>query len=179
MTHFMKDTTRSMLHRVTGSATFAQTCRSLMAMVARDDDGPYEKAMMQVKLNLPEHPGGAWRFKTEKVTVGYDPDSQRPINATHPVWESLDRDLTPQSVMGGSRGPVGNDYGTAFGIWLKAHFLTTDPEQGLPVSQVKSAAINVKICSQKWWAENSGQFLEKRNVNGIWMCRPTAQPIRN
>src|SRR5690606_36119361 len=65
VTHFNKDTTRSMLHRVTGSAVLAQTCRSLCAMVAREDDGPFQKAMVQVKVNLPEHPGGAWRFHTE------------------------------------------------------------------------------------------------------------------
>ncbi len=67
VTHFTKDTTRSMLHRVLGSAAFAQTCRSLIAIISRDDDGPHAKAMVQVKVNLPEHPGGAWKFSTLQV----------------------------------------------------------------------------------------------------------------
>lgn len=74
VTHFAKDTARSMLHRVMGSAAFAQTCRSLCAVIERDatdeyEPEPHEKALIQVKVNLPEHPGGSWRFVTEKVVL--------------------------------------------------------------------------------------------------------------
>lgn len=171
VTHFNKDTTRSMLHRVMGSAAFAQTCRSLCAMVAREDDGPYEKAMVQVKVNLPEHPGGAWRFKTEKVTVGHDDELNKPITATRPAWELLDKALTPESMMGGLRGPV-SEYPAVFGIWLRSYFLTTPANQGVPVSEVKAAAIKGKVVSLSWWNERSSDYLDKRNVSGVWMCRP-------
>jgi hypothetical protein len=173
VTHFNKDATRSMLHRVTGSAVFAQTCRSLCAMVAREDDGPFEKAMVQVKVNLPEHPGGAWRFKTEKVTVGADPDNHMPINATRPMWEVLDLDITPTSLMGGERGPLPqNDYHITFPLWLKAHFLDVPADQGLPVTTVMNVALLHKVVSKKWWRDESANFLDKRNVGGTWMCRP-------
>ena len=49
VTHFAKDTTRSMLHRVLGSAAFTQTCRSLMAIVSREDDGPTPKRWCRSK----------------------------------------------------------------------------------------------------------------------------------
>lgn len=175
VTHFNKDTTRSMLHRVMGSAAFAQTCRSLCAMVEREDEGPFEKAMVQVKVNLPEHPGGAWRFKTEKVTVGTDPDNHMPINATRPVWDALDSDITPTSLMGNSdRGPLPqNDYHITFPLWLNAHFLQVPKEQGLPVTTVMNCALLQKVVSKKWWRDESAKFLDKRNVGGIWMCRPS------
>jgi hypothetical protein len=174
VTHFNKDTTRSMLHRVTGSAVFAQTCRSLCAMVEREDDGTFEKAMVQVKVNLPDHPRGAWRFRTEKVTVGIDPENGRSIHATRPAWDGLDRELTPQSLMGGERGPLAkNDYDVTFPMWLKAYFMSADPAQGLPITTVMDAAINGKVVSRKWWRENSNKYLDKANVRGTWMCRPT------
>jgi hypothetical protein len=175
VTHFNKDTTRSMLHRVMGSAAFAQTCRSLCAMVDREDDGQFEKAMVQVKVNLPEHPGGAWRFKTEKVTVGTDPDNHMPINATRPAWDVLDVEITPTSLMGNSdRGPLPqNDYHIVFPLWLNAEFLHVPADQGLPVTTVMNDALKQKVVSKKWWREESAKFLDKRNVGGIWMCRPT------
>src|SRR5690606_28258489 len=84
VTHFSKDTSRSMLNRVLGSAAFAQTCRSLCAVLQQpsNEDGvvdPHAKVLMQVKGNLPEHPGGAWRFTTEKAEVGIDPRNGKPI----------------------------------------------------------------------------------------------------
>lgn len=116
VTHFMKDTTRSMLHRVLGSAAFTQTCRSLCAVVDRPGDGQYEKTLIQVKVNLPDHPGGAWKFVTEKVEVARDPRNGKPIHATRPVWEELDAGLTPEGLMGGKRGPV-SSYPVIFGPW--------------------------------------------------------------
>jgi RecA-family ATPase len=170
VTHFNKDATRSMLHRVTGTAAFTQTCRSLCAFVDRKtDEEPYGKAMVQVKTNLPEHPGGAWRFQTKKITIGEDPENGRPIVATHPKWDSLDPDLTPESLMGGERGPV-SSYGAEFGQWVRNHFMTTSQGAALPVTGVKNAALAANVSSDDWWAKNSGQFLHKYNVNGIWMC---------
>ena len=98
VTHFMKDENRKMLHRVLGSAAFAQTCRSLCAVVARPDEGTYAKTLVQVKVNLPEHPGGAWKFETVKVQVGIDPRNEKLIHATRPKWEVLDADITPRKV---------------------------------------------------------------------------------
>ena len=174
VTHFMKDTTRAMLHRVLGSAAFAQTCRSLCAVVARPDDGAYAKTLIQVKVNLPEHPGGAWRFSTEKVQVGEDPHNQKPIHATRPQWEMLDSMLTPETIAGGSRGPV-SEYPAAFGMWLQAFFHGYPADQGMEVSKVKQAAIAEKIVSARWWDDHSKTFLDKQNIGGMWYCRPKRQ----
>lgn len=172
VTHFNKNDTRSMLHRVLGSTAFAQTCRSLCGLVARPDDGPYEKTLIQVKVNLPDHPGGAWKFQTVRVQVSTDERSGKPINATRVSWDSLDQDITPESVIGsGSRGPV-SEYPSAFGPWLRAYFLTTPADQGLRVSDVKSAAVGGKVVSAKWWDDHSAEYLDKRNIGGVWMCRP-------
>lgn len=171
VTHFAKDTTRSMLHRVLGSAAFAQTCRSLIAIISREDDGQHAKAMVQVKVNLPEHPGGAWKFSTVKVQVGIDPCNGKPISATRPNWEELDSALTPQSMVGNARGPV-SKYEAAFGMWLKAHFLTTPATPWQPISQVKQAAASANVVTERWWNEHSGSYMDKQNVGGIWYCRP-------
>ena len=171
VTHFAKDTTRSMLHRVLGSAAFTQTCRSLMAIVSRDDDGPHAKAMVQVKVNLPEHPGGSWKFSTVKVDVATDPRNGKPISATRPNWEELDSALTPQSMVGNARGPV-SKYEAAFGMWLKAYFLTTPANPWQPIPQVKQAALSASVVSERWWNEHSGSYLEKQNVGGVWYCSP-------
>lgn len=175
VTHFMKDTTRAMLHRVLGSAAFAQTCRSLCAVVARPDEGMYAKTLIQVKVNLPEHPGGAWKFSTVKVQVGTDQRNQKPINATRPEWEELDADLTPESLVGGTRGPV-SKYPAAFGLWLRAHFMTTPVNEGQRVADVKAAALAADVVTQRWWNEHSGTYLDKQNFGGIWYCRPKSPP---
>jgi hypothetical protein len=171
VTHFMKDTTRAMLHRVLGSAAFAQTCRSLCAVVARPDDGTYAKTLVQVKVNLPDHPGGAWLFQTVKVQVAVDPANHKPIHATRPEWETLDASVTPENLVGGSRGPV-SQYPAAFGIWLRAFFMATPPRQMVEVSKVKTAAIAEGIVTDRWWNERSGEFLYKRNEAGTWWCWP-------
>ena len=171
VTHFMKDTTRAMLHRVLGSAAFAQTCRSLCSVVARPDDGIYSKALIQVKLNLPEHPGGAWRFSTVKVQVGIDPRNQKPIDATRPQWETLDSTLTPENLVGGERGPISKTP-AAFGQWLIAHFVTTPINEGKLVADVKSAALMAQVVTPNWWDKHSGEYLAKHNFGGVWWCRP-------
>jgi hypothetical protein len=176
VTHFAKDTTRSMLHRVLGSAAFAQTCRSLCAVIQRptprdEEPEPHAKAFVQVKVNLPEHPGGAWKFSTEKVEVGTDPRNGRVITATRPAWEALDGALTPESMMGGTRGPV-SQYEATFGMWFSAQFIGHPPGHWLRVDQVKLAAKVDKACTDRWWSEHSGTFMEKQNVQGFWFCRP-------
>lgn len=172
VTHFNKDASRSMLHRVNGSAAFGQTCRSLCAMASREDDGPFEKAMVQVKMNLPDHPGGAWRFRTEKVTVGTDPTNHRPITATRPVWEQLDVAITPGSFMGGERGPMSKTP-EVFGMWVRSHFTQYDPkQQGLSCESVLDAATFQKVCSKRWWNDHSQEYLDKQNIGGVFMCWP-------
>lgn len=171
VTHFMKDTTRAMLHRVLGSAAFAQTCRSLCSVVARPDEGPYAKALIQVKVNLPEHPGGAWKFNTVKVQVGIDERNGKPIDATRAEWDELDPALTPESLVGGTRGPV-SQTPAAFGLWLRAFFMTTPQDQGQRTSDVKAAAVLAKVVTEQWWDKHSGEYLEKQNLGGVWHCRP-------
>ncbi len=171
VTHFAKDTTRAMLHRVLGSAAFAQTSRSLCAVIARPDDGQFAKALVQVKVNLPDHPGGSWRFETEKVQVGIDARNGRPIEATRPNWIELDSLLTPEALVGKGRGPV-SEKPIAFGLWLRAHFATTPSDQGLLVSQVMDAAIREGVVSRSWWNEHSLEYLDKKNIGGRWYCRP-------
>ncbi|WP_193090146.1 AAA family ATPase [Advenella sp. FME57] len=175
VTHFAKDTSRAMLHRVVGSAAFAQTCRSLCAVMedpTSNDNGQgvHEKVLMQVKVNLPEHPGGAWKFRTEKVDVDTDPHNGKIITATRPKWDELDSALTPKSVVGSARGPVGKNE-PAFGIWLKAQFENVHPGYTLPLSQIKQTALSAGF-SERWWAEHSGRYIEKQNISGVWYCRP-------
>lgn len=179
VTHFAKDTTRSMLHRVLGSAAFAQTCRSLIAVIeppATEDyePGPFEKAMLQVKVNLPEHPGGSWRFSTEKVEVAKDQDGE-PVFATRPEWEELDSALTPKTAVGSSRGPKSKG-DLPFAIWMKAVFAVQAPGEWLQIEGpqgAKSIAMRDGACpSESWWNKHSGDYLDKQNVNGTWLCRP-------
>lgn len=183
VTHFAKDTTRAMLHRVLGSAAFAQTCRSLCAVIQRptprdEEPEPHAKALVQVKVNLPEHPGGAWKFKTRKVEVGIDPRNDRVITATLPDWEALDVALTPDSMVGGTRGPV-STYEAAFGMWVRAHFMPHPEGQWLRVDQVRNAAVAARVATERWWNEHSGQYLDKQNDRGFWFCRPRQGPGEN
>jgi len=176
VTHFAKDTNRAMLHRVLGSAAFAQTCRSLCAVIEQprtedEEPDPHAKVFMQVKVNLPEHPGGAWRFHTERVEVGTDHRNGQPIYATRPAWDQLDPALTPNSTVGKSRGPK-SQYEVPFSMWMQAHFMSYPDQEWLPVSSVKQVAIDTKVISASWWDKNSGDHMQKENINGVWMCRP-------
>ncbi|MBO9712183.1 AAA family ATPase [Sphingomonas sp.] len=180
VTHFAKDTNRAMLHRVLGSAAFAQTCRSLCAVIeqpTREDEepDPHAKVLMQVKVNLPEHPGGAWKFHTERVEVGTDHRNGKPVYATRPVWDELDSALTPNSMVGKSRGPKSR-YELTFSLWLQAFMLTRPTEQWLPVSLVKQVALDQGAASESWWNKHSSDHMQKENINGVWMCRPKASP---
>jgi hypothetical protein len=175
VTHFAKDTTRSMLHRVLGSAAFAQTCRSLCAVIeppATEDyePGPFEKALIQVKMNLPEHPGGAWKFSTEKVEVGTDERSGKAIAATRPRWEAIDAALTPKTAVGKARGPK-SQQAAPFALWLQFEFGRHPPETWLPADVMKSTATRDCGISESWWNKHSPEYLEKANHNGTWMCR--------
>lgn len=173
VTHLAKDTTRSMLHRVLGGGAFAQLCRSLLAVVNLPDGEPNEKAVLQVKSNLPGLVRGAWRFRTDVREVATD-QYGRAITASYPDWLGYDHSLTPESVAGGQRGPVSKQ-APSFGAWLYTLFLQVPPNEGLPISQVKALALDAKIVSQRWWDDHSGDYLEKRNLNGTWWCRPKAQ----
>lgn len=178
VTHFAKDTARAMLHRVLGSAAFAQTCRSLIAVIeppATEDYEPdqFERAMLQVKVNLPEHPGGAWRFSTERVEVGTDPSYGTPIYATRPDWDELDHTLTPKTAVGPARGPK-SQFEQPFAQWLEAYFGTKPDHTWVPVNLVYHGALADKVVTENWWNKNSGKYLDKRNENGQWACRPKA-----
>ena len=180
VTHFAKDTTRSMLHRVLGSAAFAQTCRSLVAVMDRQptedyEPGPHEKLMMQVKVNLPDHPGGAWKFSTERVTVGNDHRNGKPVFATRPVWDELDSALKPTTIVGRARGPK-SQLEPQFAMWFQAFMLTRPNDQWLPVSLVKQVALGEKVVGESWWNKHSTNHMEKKNIGGEWMCRPKARP---
>ncbi len=176
VTHFAKDTTKSMVHRVMGSSAFAQTCRSLCAVIQQpvkedEEPDPHAKALMQVKMNLPESPDGAWKFSTERVEVGTDPRNGKPIFATKPAWDELDTLLTPNSAFGKPRGPK-SQYEAPFSMWMQAHFLIHPNHEWLPVSTVKQVAVGENIVSLSWWNKHSADHMEKENVKGQWMCRP-------
>lgn len=181
VTHFSKDTSRSMLNRVLGSAAFAQTCRSLCAVLQQPPsaDGnadPHAKVLMQVKGNLPEHPGGAWRFETEKVEVGTDPRNGKPIVATRPVWDNLDAALSPENLVGKARGPVSTKP-HIFRLWLNNHFRRFGPDDWVDLEAVKAAAVSIEqIVSPSWWNKHSSEFLEKENHGGKWLCRRINPP---
>lgn len=179
VTHFAKDTSRTMLHRVMGSAAFAQTCRSLCAVIEPPstedyEPGPHEKAMIQVKVNLPEHPGGAWKFSTEKVTVGTDERNGKPITATRPNWDELDVALTPKTAVGPPRGPKSKQE-LPFAMWLKGLFVGLPPGTWLTVDEVKWTAVREGIASESWWNKHSAEHLDKQNPDGTWRCRPKEQ----
>ncbi|WP_323809925.1 AAA family ATPase [Sphingobium baderi] len=180
VTHFAKDTTKSMVHRVMGSSAFAQTCRSLCAVIeqpAKEDEepDPHAKVFMQVKVNLPEHPGGAWKFCTERVEVGIDPRNGKPIYATKPAWDELDSALTPNTAIGKSRGPK-SQYDAPFSMWLHQFFGRFPNHEWLAVSTVRNAAIDEKFASASWWDKHSGDYMDKQNVGGEWQCRPKKSP---
>lgn len=172
VTHLAKDMTRSLLHRVLGGGAFAQLCRSLIAVVNRPDEGMYEKAVLQVKSNLPDAQKGAWRFRTDQRLVGLS-NRGRPVQANFPVWDRFDAALTPEALAGGARGPVSRQ-GPAFGMWLKALFATLPPNEGQPVTMVRDQALQEGVASPKWWNEHSSDYLDKQNTGGVWYCRPKA-----
>lgn len=175
VTHFAKDTNRAMLHRVLGSAAFAQTCRSLLAVTeqpsSEDGPDPHAKVLLQVKVNLPERPDGAWRFHTERVEVGTDHRNGKPVYATRPAWDEIDSALTAKSVVGRQRGPK-SQYEPQFSMWLKAFFLHHPGREWLPASDVRHAALDEKIVSASWWTKHSGDHMDRKNEGGIWWCRP-------
>lgn len=178
VTHFAKATDRSMMNRVLGSAAFAQTCRSLCAVIEREatDDyepEPHEKALLQVKTNLPEHPGGSWRFVTEKVEIGIDERNGKAIAATRPVWRELDGTLTAKSAVGPARGPK-SQKGPAFAFWLNGKFADMKAGEWEQASLIKAAAAREVNVSDSWWNKYSSEYLERQNLNGVWMCRPIA-----
>lgn len=178
VTHFAKATDRSMMNRVLGSAAFAQTCRSLCAVIEREatDDyepEPHEKALLQVKMNLPEHPGGSWKFVTEKVEVEVDARNGKPIYATRPNWLELDGTLTPKSAVGPARGPK-SQIGPAFSLWLHSEFGKMKAGEWAQASIVKAAAVRDVRVSESWWNKYSSDYLDRKNLNGTWMCRPIA-----
>ena len=180
VTHFAKDTTKSMVHRVMGSSAFAQTCRSLCAVIqqpAQEDEepDPHAKALIQVKVNLPEHPGGAWKFCTERVEVGIDTRNGKPIYATKPAWDELDSALTPNTAIGKARGPK-SQYDAPFSMWLHQFFRRYPNHEWLAVSTVRQVAIDEKFASASWWDKHSGDYMDKQNVGGEWQCRPKKSP---
>lgn len=171
ITHFMKDTNRSMLHRVLGSAAFGETCRSLIAFVDRSSDQqPFAKSMIQVKTNLPEHPGGAWLFETEKVEVGTDENNGKAIFATRPVWDRLDALVGIENST--AKSGAYSDTSVSFAIWITDFFANVPSDQGIEVSRIKAAAIGWNVVSEKQWERLSPAYLEKKNINGVWQCRP-------
>ena len=170
VTHFMKDTTRKMLHRVMESSAFTELCRSLVAVVATEDTSEaWAKAMLQVKTNLPDHPGGAWRFVTERVELEKKDKKGKVVAATRVVWREFDQSLTEKTAVGPSRGPK-SQYTHLFGFWVKTYFNVAKSEW-LLVDDVRGAALRENIVSDRWWKDHSSEYLEKKNENGVWMCR--------
>jgi len=133
------------------------------------DEGPNEKAVLQVKSNLPGLVRGAWRFRTDVRQVAND-QFGRPIVASYPEWLNFDHSLTPEAMAGAARGPASKQ-APAFGVWLRAAF-TAAPGEGMTVARVKALALNDKVVSARWWDDHSSEFLDKQNVGGVWMCRP-------
>jgi AAA domain len=169
VTHLAKDTTRTLLHRVLGGGAFAQLCRSLLAVVNLPEEGQFEKAVLQVKSNLPGVKQGAWRFHTAQKVVGQD-QHKRSIEANFPVWDHIDTSISAESLAGGKRGPMSTQEGV-FRTWLRSFFA---PDQSVfkRVDEVRLAALTDCKVSESWWHEHNRKFLAKENQGGIWMCRP-------
>ena len=174
VTHLAKDTTRSLLHRVLGGGAFAQLCRSLIAVVNRYDEGEHEKALLQVKTNLPGAMRGAWRYKTEQTVVGKC-SRGRDVLATYPIWSHFDRALTPEEIAGGTRGPTSRTK-MPFATWVKAQFVNVPHNEGLSCGEVKRRAIESGGCSESWWGKHASEYLDMANVGGTYRCRPRQTP---
>lgn len=175
VTHFAKDTNRAMLHRVLGSGAFTALARSTISITKLPDAAQngdlHAKAMFQIKTNLPEQPEGGWRFTTMKTTVFGK--ANRPISATKVDWDELDSALTPESIigLGKERGPV-SQFAIEFPLWLKAQFASVPADQGFPISELKRRALTDGVATESTWEKHSAKFLDKKNVGGIWLCRP-------
>ena len=107
---------------------------------------------------------------TEPLQVGTDEANGLPIFATRPDWEEIDHALTPKSIMGSTRGPVSR-YETTFAMWVKAQFAAA-PEEWQQVNIIRMRALADRAASERWWNDHSGEYLEKANEGGVWMCRP-------
>lgn len=160
VTHFSKDTSRKMFHRVLGSGAFVQTCRSLVAIVSMEnEDDKYSKAMIQIKNNLPESPTGAWRFQTVNKQVGVCEHTGKVINATMPEWIELDERLTAGNYLleeKKKRGPA-SEYFPIFDGVIKRLFACGIP---LPEAQVREECLAAGV-SQSWWTLNHTKHLNK------------------
>ena len=170
VTHLAKDTTRLILHRVLGSGAFAATCRSLIYVVSLPDVGIYAKAMLQEKMNLPDHPSGGWRFETEKVCIGTDDRNGKEINATRAVWGEFDPLMTSATIVGKERGPK-SKIAMPFGLWVSALFKSTPDVEWRLSEEVRTLALREGVATESWWNDHSKEFLEKANMNGTWFCR--------
>jgi hypothetical protein len=102
--------------------------------------------------------------------VGTDERNGLPIFATRPDWHELDHALTPKSIMGNTRGPV-SKYDAIFGIWVKGQF-ANDPTGWQQVNIIRMRALADRSATERWWNDHSGEYLEKKNEGGVWMCRP-------
>lgn len=179
VTHFAKDTNRSMLNRVLGSGAFSALSRGVIAITTLPEEAqegnPHAKAMFLVKCNLPDGAQGAWRFSTQKTTVFNR--ANRPISTTKVEWDELDHTMTPTNIIGTGkeRGPV-SKYGAVFPLWLQAQFVPTPPGYGLPVAQVKAQALAAGAASADWWKHHWREHMEQQEMNGILYCRPIPRP---
>lgn len=169
ITHFAKDTNRSMMARVLGSTAFVQTCRSLCVVVSLpNDDEPYSKGLLQIKNNLPQCPEGGWRLKTIQVRVGDDEETGEPIEATKPEWIELDKFLTQDNFMTTKSSPKKPVEQT----FLKAikQFFSYSPDGIAEESAIKDAAIKAGV-TQSWWKNNNAKYLKKWRDGSTTYCQ--------
>lgn len=124
--------------------------------------------MVQIKGNLPEHPGGAWHLTTVRQEVGSDPRNGKIIHATRPEWGHLDPAVTPDSITTAPKGAA-SSFRPLFQAWLKSYFASRG---SAPISEARDAAMRACGITMRWWDDHSSEYLEKRNESGIWMCRP-------
>ncbi len=168
VTHFAKDTNRSMMARVLGSTAFVQTCRSLVVVLGLPDvDNPYSKGMLQIKNNLPKSPKGGWRLETVSVKVSTDKETGEDIEATKPEWLELDPLLTQDNFMTTKSGakPMMPE------LFIKAvkEALESKPE-GVEEHFLKSFVIERGI-SERWWKNNNCDYLTKVSEGRAVYCK--------
>ena len=89
---------------------------------------------------------------------------------------ALDSALTPNTVVGKSRGPK-SKFEPQFAMWFQAFKLTRPNEEWLPISLVAQVAVGEKVVSESWWNKHSSNHMEKQNLGGEWMCKPKACPV--
>ena len=86
----------------------------------------------------------------------------------------MDSALTPKTIVGTS-GPK-SQMAFPFIAWLGKQFADVPEDHFILVEKLMSDAVSEGVVSTKWWKEHSKEYLYKKNIGGVWKCRPMFGP---